>query len=403
MERDAAVRAPLHPSGEPPRAAERVEESAFRSASPLMRPLNDILFDMVSSGASDMYLKAGQRPCFRVDGKIQPTDDPELTTDDSKRIANDLMNDHQRAAFREQMEMDLAVGVRGLGRFRVNVFRQRGSVALVFRYITNPSFSFEELGLPPSVKTLSEKHRGLCLVTGTTGSGKSTTLAAMINNINASRPCHIVTVEDPLEFLHQDQQAIVSQREVGFDTKSFKEALKRVLRQCPDVILIGEMRDLETIQTAISAAETGHMVFSTLHTIDAVQTIERIINYFPAYLLNQIRMELSLALQGVICQRLLPMANGKGRVPALEILIASPLIKKLIHEGKTLEIKQHIGDGGHIGMMTFNQSLLNLYKSGKITLQDALAFSSSPDEFRLMAEGIMSGADSTREFAQMRG
>jgi len=366
-----------------------------------MRNLNDILLDMVSGGASDLFLKAGQRPCFRVDGSIRPTEDPELTADDTKRIAHDLMNEPQRAAFREDMEMDLAIGVRGLGRFRVNIMRQRGSVALVFRYITNPSFSFEELGLPPAVRFLSEKHRGLVLVTGTTGSGKSTTLAAMINHINMNRASHIVTIEDPLEFLHQDQKSIVSQREIGFDTKGFREALKHVLRQSPDVILIGEMRDVETIQTAISAAETGHMVFSTLHTMDAVQTLERIINYFPAYLVGQIRMELSLSLNGIICQRLLPMANGKGRVPAVEVMVGTPLIKKLIHEGKTLEIGQHIAEGGHSGMQTFNQALLSLYKGGKVKLQDALAYSSSPDEFRLLAEGIMSGANATREFTRL--
>jgi twitching motility protein PilT len=360
-----------------------------------MRNINDLLFEMVNSGASDMYLKAGQRPCMRRDGTVEQTDDPELTADETKTVANDLMTDQQRQMFREKMEMDLAVGVRGLGRFRVNIFRQRGTVGLVFRYITNPSFSFDELGLPPVVRSLSEHHRGLVLVTGTTGSGKSTTLAAMVNHINSTRPCHIITIEDPLEFLHQDQKAIVNQREVGFDTKSFKDALRHVLRQCPDVILIGEMRDLDTIQTAISAAETGHFVMSTLHTIDTMQTIERIINYFPAFLHNQIRMELSISLQGILSQRLLPLSKGSGRVPAIEVMVCTPSVRKLIFEGKTLEIPQYISNGTHSGMQTFNQALLKLYRDGKITFADALAFSSSPDEFKLMAEGIQSGAAST--------
>ncbi len=353
--------------------------------------LDDLLQEQVERGASDLFLKAGQRPCLRIDGEIITLDYAELTMDDTHSIATQLMTDEQAEDFKRVPEMDLAIGVRGVGRFRVNLMRQRGSTGLVFRSILNPNFSFEELNLPPVVRELSEKRRGLTLVTGTTGSGKSTTLAAMINHINHVRRCHIVTVEDPIEFLHQDEAAIISQREIGFDTKSFGDALKHVLRQSPDVILIGEMRDLETISTAIAAAETGHLVLSTLHTMDAVQTVERIINYFPAYLHPQIRMELSLSLQGVICQRLLPLANSRGRIPALEILVTTPIIKKLLHEGKTLELPQHIDAGGHVGMQTFNQSLLSLYKSKKIKLEDALTYSSSADEFRLMAEGIASG------------
>jgi twitching motility protein PilT len=216
----------------------------------------------------------------------------------------------------------------------------------------------------------------------------------MINHINNVRRCHVVTIEDPIEFLHQDEVALISQREVGFDTKSFGDALKHVLRQSPDVILIGEMRDLETISTAIAAAETGHLVLSTLHTIDAVQTVERIINYFPAYLHPQIRMELSMALQGVISQRLLPLANAKGRVPAVEVMVATPMIKKLLHEGKTLELPQHIEAGAHVGMQTFNQSLVSLYRTKKVKLEDALAYATSPDELRLMTEGIATGVKS---------
>lgn len=357
--------------------------------------LDDLLQEQMERNGSDLFIKAGQRPCLRIDGEITALDHPEITVDEAEKLAHELMTPDQQAEFKRSPEMDLAVSVRGVGRFRVNIMRQRGSIAMVFRSIQNPNFGFNDLNLPPVVRDLSEKRRGMVLVTGTTGSGKSTTLAAMINHINNVRRCHIVTVEDPIEFLHQDEAAIISQREVGFDTKSFGDALKHVLRQSPDVILIGEMRDLETISTAIAAAETGHLVLSTLHTIDAVQTIERIINYFPAYLHPQIRMELSLALQGVISQRLLPSATGKGRIPAVEVMVSTPMIKKLLHEGKTLELADYIEAGSHVGMQTFNQSLLALYRAKKVKLEDALAYASSPDEFRLMADGIASGVRSS--------
>ena len=356
-----------------------------------MGKLEELLQEMVDRGASDLFLKAGSQPCFRIDGEIVNSDHPELTMDETHSIATQIMSSEQAEYFARSLEMDTAVSVRGVGRFRVNIYRQRGSTGLVFRFVSNPNFSFEELNLPPVVRSLAEKRRGLILVTGTTGSGKSTTLAAIINHINQNRRCHIVTIEDPIEFLHQDEQAIINQREVGFDTKSFSDALKHVLRQSPDIILIGEMRDLETISTAIAAAETGHLVLSTLHTIDAVQTIERIINYFPAYLHAQIRMELALCLEGVVCQRLLPHGSGRGRVPAVEVMVSTPSIRKLLHEGKTLELPQFIESGMHVGMQTFNQSLLALHRAKKVRLEDALAYSSSPDEFRLMAEGIASG------------
>lgn len=353
--------------------------------------LESLLQEMVDRSASDLYLKAGSTPYLRIDGAIVPVDSEELTVEDTHKVAYELMNEAQVRHFEQSPEMDLAMGIRGVGRFRVNIFRQRGSTGLVFRYITRPNFDFEELNLPPAVRTLAEKQRGMVLVTGTTGSGKSTTLAAMINHINDIRRAHIMTIEDPIEFLHRDNMSIISQREVGFDTKTFSEALKHVLRQSPDVILIGEMRDLETISTAISASETGHLVLSTLHTTDAVQTVERIINYFPAYLHQQIRMELALCLNGVVSMRLLPHASGTGRVPAVEVMIATPTIKKLLYEGKTLELSQHIEAGGHVGMQSFNQSLLSLYKRKMIKMEDALAYATSPDEFRLMAEGITSG------------
>ncbi len=353
--------------------------------------LEDLLTEMIERKASDIFMKPGQRPCLRIDNVIVPLDYPELSTEDTKRLAYMLMNEAQAKYFENTPEMDLAYGIKGIGRFRVNIYRQRGSIAMVMRAILTPDLSFEELNLPPVIRSMSEKRRGLILVTGTTGCGKSTTLATMINHINTMRKCHIVTIEDPIEYLHQDNVSIISQREVGFDTRSFHDALRQVLRQSPDVVLIGEMRDLETIKTAIQAAETGHLVLSTLHTVDAVQTVERIINYFPAYLHHQIRMELALCLIGVISQRLLPMSEGMGRIPAVEIMINTPTIKKLLHEGRTLELAQHIEQGGHVGMQTFNQSLLDLYKKKLITYEDAVMNATSPDEFRLLAEGISTG------------
>lgn len=353
--------------------------------------LDDLLAEMVERGSSDLFVKAGVPPHVRIDGKITPLDYGELSQEDAQDLAYGMMTEDQIERFEKIPEMDLALGVRGVGRFRVNLFRQRGSIAMVFRHISTPNFNFEDLMLPPAVQTLSEKHRGLVLVTGTTGSGKSTTLAAMINHINHHRRCHIVTIEDPIEFLHNDKEAIVSQREVGFDTKSFGDALRHVLRQAPDVILIGEMRDLETVQTAIAAAETGHLVLSTLHTIDAVQTVERIINFFPAYLHAQIRMEMALGLQGVISQRLLPRKRGQGRVPACEILISTPLIKKLLNEGKTMELLPNIMEGAHWGMQSFNQALHKLIVTDMISYETALTYATSPEELKLMVEGIASG------------
>jgi len=356
-----------------------------------MRRIDNLLTEMCSKGSSDLFLKSGMKPCLRIDGLVHPTDHPVLTAEGMHEMAYEIMDQEQQAMFEEKSEMDLAISAEGLGRFRVNVYKQRGSVGMVLRHIPFPDFDFEKLNLPPAVKALSERRRGMVLVTGTTGSGKSTTLAAMIHHINQIRKCHIITIEDPIEFLHRDGTSIISQREVGIDTDSFGDGLRHILRQSPDVILIGEMRDLETIQTAIASAETGHLVFSTLHTTDAVQTVERIINYFPGYLQHQIRMELSLTLQGVISQRLLPIATGKGRVPATEILVVTPIIKKLLYEGKTLELRDYIAQGGHIGMMTFDQSLLALYNQKLITMDEAMSHASSPDEFRLAAEGISSG------------
>ena len=360
-----------------------------------------LLQEMCEKGASDLFIKAGLPPTFRIDGNIESIREyPALTAEQVQEIATALMNEKQRVLFEENSEMDLATGVTGVGRFRVNVYRQRGTTGMVARHIPNPNFNFEDLNLPQAVEMLSELRRGLILVTGTTGSGKSTTLAAIINHINSRRKCHIITVEDPIEFLHHDERSIISQREIGFDTRSFADALRHILRQSPDVILIGEMRDQDTIHTAISAAETGHLVLSTLHTTDAVQTVERIINYFPSFLHQQIRMELSLSLQGVVSQRLLSQVSGHGRVPATEVMIVTPTIRKLLYEGKTLELRPYIADGAHLGMMTFDQSLLRLYHDKKISLDEALANATSPDEFRLAAEGISSGVKN-RDFSSL--
>jgi twitching motility protein PilT len=368
-----------------------------------MIKFEDLLIEMVERNSSDLFLKAGSPPNIRVDGKIVPLDFGDLGPDDTESFARRMMNDQQWAAFADVPEMDLAIGLSGVGRFRVNMFRQRGTIGIVLRHINNPEFSFQQLNLPEVVRELADRMRGMTLVTGMTGSGKSTTLAAMINHINEVRKCHIITVEDPIEFLHSDKQAVINQREVGFDTLNFRDALKHVLRQSPDVILIGEMRDLETIQTAISASETGHMVLSTLHTTDAVQTVERIINYFPAYLHNQIRMELSLCLNGIVCQRLLPRKEDKGRVPAMEIMINTPTIKKLLHEGKTSELGEHVQQGEYYGMRTFNQSLVELINRGLITYQTALDYATSPEELRLAMEGLGSGSASLLSAGGQRG
>ena len=356
-----------------------------------MLQIQNLLKRMRAEGASDLFLRSGTPPSLRVDGAVRTLEEPALPSDKVRSIAHELMHEGQLARFNATQEMDLSIQVEDAGRFRVNVYCERGNVGLVLRYVPPPGLGFEELNLPPAVQMLASRRRGLALVTGTTGSGKSTTLAAMVNYINQTRQCHIVTIEDPIEFVHADSAAIVSQREVGLDTQTFSAALRHVLRQDPDVIMIGEMRDLETIQTAIASAETGHLVLSTLHTTDAVQPVERIINYFPNHLQQQIRLELALTLQGVVSMRLLPMVQGRGRVPATEVLIATAIIKKLIHEGNTTELRGYIADGVQFGMMTFDQSLLRLYQEKKIDLAEALAHANSPDEFRQAASGITTG------------
>jgi len=357
--------------------------------------LRDILEKMVAAKASDLYFKVNSLPHLRIDGKLEPTGEQALTAEDTEELAASIMNDRQRRCFQEKSELDLAYHLPEVGRFRANIFRQRGYVGLVFRLVRTDIQSFGALNLPAKIlQQLSLEPRGLVLVTGIAGSGKSTTLAAMVDYINTHRRSHIVTIEDPIEFLHEDKKSIVSQREVGIDTNTFADALKHVIRQSPDVILIGEMRDLETVSAAITAAETGHLVLSTLHTMDATQTLERIINFFPPYQHEEIRMELSFILKGVISLRLLPLALGKGRIPAVAVMLSTPTVRKLILEGRTADLYGAIERGNLFGMQTFNQSLAQLYQDGLVRFDDALEFSDSPDEFRLIAEGISTGTDS---------
>ncbi|MBI1922119.1 MAG: type IV pilus twitching motility protein PilT [Geobacter sp.] len=358
--------------------------------------LNDILAIGVKARGSDIHIKGGLPPVVRIDGKLRPIPNaPRLTPDVVKNMAFSLMNERQRKQFDETYEIDLAYGVPGLGRFRVNIYSQRGALALVFRAIPIDIPSLEVLNLPKILEKISVEERGLILVTGTTGSGKSTTLAAMIDYINSNRTCNIITIEDPVEYLHRDRKSLISQREVGLDTISFGNALKSALRQDPDVILVGEMRDLETIETALTAAETGHLVLSTLHTMDAAETVNRIISVFPPFQQRQIRLQLSNVLKAVVAQRLVPRADGKGRVPAVEVMIATARIRECIDDKeKTKQIPEAISQGFvAYGMQSFDQSLMQLYTHGLISYDEAVRQSSNPDDFALKVSGISSTSD----------
>lgn len=359
--------------------------------------LNEILQIALRGGASDIHLKAGLPPMFRVDGSLVPLKDGRrLPPEEVARMASGIMNEFQKEKFKTTNEVDLAYGVPGLGRFRVNVFQQRGTIGAVLRVIPFKILSIKDLLLPPELGRIALEERGLILVTGTTGSGKSTTLAAMIDHINATETNHIMTVEDPIEFLIRDKRSIVNQREVGVDTVSFSQALKSALRQDPDVILVGEMRDLETIETALTAAETGHLVMSTLHTLDATETINRIISVFPPYQQKQVRLQLASVLKGVISQRLVPRADGKGRVAAVEILKATARVREMIEDkDRTKELHDAITQGHQTyGMQSFDQSLMGLVKTGLITYEEARRQATNPDDFALRFSGISSTSDS---------
>ncbi len=345
----------------------------------------------MSFGASDLHLRAGSVPVIRVNGELSPLSGAgKLTQEETLEMAFSMMSNRQKQHFRDAFEVDIGYGVAGLGRFRVNIFQQRNSIGIVARVIADTVKNFAELGLPPILNAVSDELRGLILVTGTTGSGKSTTLSAIVDHINDTRNCHVVTIEDPIEFLHRDKRSFITQREVDVDTRSFAEALRGSLRQDPDVILVGEMRDLETIETALVAAETGHLVLSTLHTLDAQETLTRIISAFPPYQQKSIRIQLAGLLRSVISQRLMKSADGKTRVPAVEVLISTPLIRDyILHEEKTASIRDAISAGtSQYGMQTFDQSLFYLYSSGLISLEEALRGSTNPDEFRLRLAGI---------------
>jgi twitching motility protein PilT len=359
--------------------------------------------EMVQRGGSDLHLKVGRPPTIRVAGDLFQLEQTALKPEELKALAEQIMTPRQVKEFAEHKEADFAIGVPGIGRFRTNVYQQRGTLAFVFRAIPYDLKTIAELNLPPALEKVSVKARGLILVTGVTGSGKSTALAAMINHINQNRRCNIVTVEDPIEFLHRDGMANVSQREVGTDTLSFESALRHVLRQDPDVILIGEIRDRITLDTAMKAADTGHLVFSTLHTTDATQTINRIISFFPPHEHDAVRNLLSTALEAVVSLRLVPTNDGKGRVPACEVLINTAAVRDNIRDReKALNIPELIREGTiQYGMQSFDQSLMNWYRRGAISYENALFYSSNPSEFALRVSGIEGTSD--RTFADEMG
>lgn len=362
--------------------------------------IDDLLRIACEKGASDLHLKAGNHPHIRVHGELVPvTEVRRLSAEDTLNMAFSIMSNRQKQKFKDNFELDMAYGITGVGRFRCNIFQQRGTVCIVMRVIPTKILSLEELHLPPVIEKICDEARGLVLVTGTTGSGKTTTLATMIDLMNQKRCENIITIEDPIEFLHSDKRAFVNQREVDIDTKSFHDALRSALREDPDIILVGEMRDLETIETAITAAETGHLVLSTLHTIDATETVQRIITMFPPHQQNQIRLQLATILRSVISMRLVRQADGVGRVPAVEILVSTEYIRDcVVTPEKTRIIRDAIAQGTtQYGMQTFDQSLYGLYKSDLITYDEAYKNASNPDEFKLRVQGIRSTSDLARD------
>jgi twitching motility protein PilT len=353
-------------------------------------PLQQLLKTMVEYGGTDLHITTDSAPQIRIDSRMVPLKLPPLDASQTRWLCYGVMTDQQKHRLEEDLEVDFSFGLQGVARFRANVFNQRGATAGVFRTIPENIRSFEQLGLPPAVQGLCDKPRGLVLVTGVTGSGKSTTLAAMIDKINDTEPLHILTIEDPVEYVHKHKRCIVNQREIHADTHSFKKALRSALRQDPDVVLVGEMRDLETIESALTIAETGHLTFGTLHTSSCVQTINRIIDVFPSHQQAQVRAQLSLVLEGVICQSLIPKSNGKGRALALEVMIPNPAIRNLMREDKIHQVYGVMQTGQmKYGMQTFNQSLAELVLKGDITQDVAMSYSSNHDELReLINRGV---------------
>ena len=362
--------------------------------------INELLRSAMEHRASDLHLKAGSYPMMRVDGILAPAaEDKRLEREDTEAIAAMIMPRAQFERFKELSELDLAYSVPGLGRFRCNVYHQRGTVALVFRIIPTIVPTIDALGLPGVLKGIADEERGLVLVTGTTGSGKSTSLAAMIDHINHTRSAHIMTVEDPIEYLHRDNMSLVNQREVSVDTPSFAHALRSALRQDPDVILVGEMRDLETVETPLLAAETGHLVLSTLHTLDAPESINRIIAVFPPHQQRQVRIQLASVLRAVVSQRLMPRSGGMGRCAAVEVMIATPFIRDcIVDKDKTHLIHGAIAGGtSQYGMQTFDQSIFSLYERGVVSYDDAMRYASNKDEFKLKVQGITTTSETARD------
>ncbi len=358
--------------------------------------INSLLKKAVGMKASDLHIRAGSHPVVRINGMLTTmTSEERLSSEDTSGIAMNIMKEPHQEQFNRELDIDVSYSVPGLGRFRCNCFIQRGTVAIVFRVIPFQILQLEELHLPEVLKKISLEPRGLILVTGTTGSGKTTTLSSMIDYINSNKSDNVITIEDPVEYLHKDKKSIISQREIGNDAVSFAKALRAALRQDPDVILVGEMRDFETIKTALDAAETGHLVLSTLHTIDAVETVNRIISVFPPYQQTQVRAQLASVLKAIISMRLLQRADRKGVVPAVEVLVATATIKACIHDpDKTKNINDHIAEGGsQYGMQTFDQSLLNLYNSNLISYESALSIATRPDDFALKVKGVESTKD----------
>lgn len=354
-----------------------------------MASIYDLLKTMIEKGASDLHITTGSPPRLRVDGKLVPLDSPAFTPSETKSLCYSILTDAQKHKFEENSELDLSFGVKGLSRFRGNIFMQRGAVAGAFRTIPFEIRTFQELGLPEIVNEMVKKPRGLILVTGPTGSGKSTTLATMVDRINSERQDHIITVEDPIEYLHGHKKCLINQREVNADTVSFKAALRYVLRQDPDVVLIGEMRDLETIEAALTVSETGHLTLATLHTNSAVQTINRVIDVFPPHQQEQIRVQLSFVLEGIMAQQLIPKKSGKGRALAMELMVPNPAIRNLIREDKIHQIYSMMQTGqAKFGMQTMNQSLIELYTKGHLSYEDAIARSTLPEEIIAMLQKV---------------
>jgi twitching motility protein PilT len=357
--------------------------------------LKQMLEEMLSTRASDLHIRMGVKPTLRIDGVLRPISDEHVTPEAMEDIMNQILSDDQKKRFLQRNELDLALSVSQMGRFRINFYRQRGTVAIAIRAVNTTIPSFEELNLPPVIKKLSDHRRGLIVLTGTTGCGKSTTLAAMIDHINSSRPENILTIEDPIEYIHRNKKSIISQREIGGDTESFITALRHAFRQDPDVILIGEIRDLETMSIALTASDTGHLVLSTLHTLNALETINRIISFFPPHQHQQIRLLLAATLRAILCQRLLPRCDGPGRVPAVEVLVNTGLVSEYIVDPlKTVLIPELVESGAiQYGMQSFDQSIMDIYKKGMISYEEALIQATNPSDFELRVKGITGASD----------